>query len=459
MRTIFFIVVCSLFCAGLYAQDTKKWTLEECINYAIKHNIDIRQRELNKQNVAIDVNTAKMSRLPDLNANAGQRWNFGRTNETSSGVYENQTNSNTSLSISSSTPLFTGFKIQNQIEQNKLQLEAAVQNLEKAKEDLSLNITSLFLQVLFNQEILKVSEEQLSLSESQVEKTELLVEVGKVPASQLFDIKAQVAKDEVSVVQAKNNLQLSLSDLAQNLELEHSTSFDVETPELDDVIGENIQSILPPTTIYDNAIGFKPQIKEQEFLVESAKKSLKIAQSGYSPSLYLDLGYGNRYFYDYTNEGKIFTTDDGNSYTFHNESFQQQIKNNGGEYIGLSLNIPIFNRFSVKNQVKAAKLNIKNQQLLLENVKKNLYKEIQTAYLNATAAQEKYRSSLKAVAASQESFKYAEERYQVGKASVYEFNEAKTRLMQSLSEQIQAKYDFIFRSKILDFYNGVSIQL
>ena len=448
-----------MFCVGVYAQDTKKWTLEECINYAIEHNIDIKQRVLQKENAAIDVNTAKMSRLPDLNAGAGQRWNFGRSNNTPLGIYENQTISNSSLSISSNTPLFTGFKISNEIERSKLDLEAAVQNMEKAKEDLALNVASLFLQVLFNQELLKVNEEQLSLSKSQVERTEELVEVGKVPASQLFDIKAQVAKDEVSVVQAQNNLQLSLLELAQSLELERSDSFDVEIPELGDVVGDNIQSILPPANIYDNAIGFKPQVKEQELRTESAQKTLKIAQSGYMPTLSLGLGYNNGYFYDYTNEGKTYIDLNGNPYAWHNESFQRQIKNNGGQYIGLNLNVPIFNKFAVRNQVRAAKLNIDNQQLILENVKKNLYKEIQTAYFNATAAQEKYRSSQKSVEASQESFRYAQERYQVGKASVFEFNEARTRFIQSQSEQIQAKYDFIFRSKILDFYNGLPIKL
>jgi len=445
MRTIFFIV-CSLFCVGMYAQqDAKKWTLAECINYAIEHNIDIRRLELNKQNAKIDVNTAKMSRLPNLNANVGQNWNFGR-GLAENNTYENQTLSSTNLGINSSTSIFTGFRISNEIEKSKLDLEAATQSLEKAKDDLALNIAYLFLEVLFNREILKVNEEQLTLSLSQIERTEQLVEVGKVPGSQLYDVKALAAKDEVSVVKAQNNLQLSLLNLAQSLELERHTSFDIASPELGDVFGDNIQSILPPTTIYDNAVGFKPQVKEQELRAESAKKTLRIAQSGYMPTLGLGLGYNNGYYYNYSNK-------------LYNVPFADQIQNNGGQYISLSLNIPIFNRFAVKNQVRAAKLNIENQQLALENVKKNLFKEIQTAYLNAIASQETYLASNKSVEASQESFRYAEERYQIGKSSVFEFNEARTRLIQSLSEQIQAKYDFIFRSKILDFYNGLPIRL
>ena len=447
MKKISCVIILILSFGGIKAQDTaKKWTLEECIQYAIEHNINIKQRNLQKENADTELQTAKMSRLPDLNAGINQNWGFGKSLNTNTNGYENRTNSNSSFYISSNMPLFTGFRIQNQIKQNELELEIATQGLEKAKEDLSLNIAALFLDVLFNKEILKVNEEQLKLSNDQVKRTEYLVEVGKVPSSQLYDIKAQAAKDEVSVIQALNRLQLSLLDLSQSLELERaSTSFDIFTPDFEgNVIENNMQSILPPDMIYDNAITFKPQIKEQELKVESSKKSLKIAQAGYMPTLSLGLGYSNNFFH---------------SYDTQNIPFKDQINNNGGESIGLSLSIPIFNRFSVKNQVKSARINIQNQQLVLDNVKKSIFKEIQTAYLNATAAQAKYSSSIKAVEASQESFKYAEERYEIGKLSVFEYNEAKTKLIQSLSEQIQAKYDFIFRSKILDFYNGLPIKL
>jgi outer membrane protein len=445
-----------LLSSNLYAQEPKKWTLEECIQYAVAHNIDIKKMALQKENAEVELNTAKMSRLPNLNAGVGQRWNFGRSNNTLSGVYENQTISNSNVYVSSNTPLFTGFKIQNQIEQNKLQLVALTHNLEKAKEDLSLNVASLFLQVLFNKELLKVNEEQLTLSQSQVKKTEMLVEVGKVPVSQLFDIKAQVAKDEVRVTESQNALQLSLLDLMQSLELERASAFDIAVPETRDVIEGNMNSISSPEDIYGYAVTSKPQIKAQESFVQSAEKVLKVAKSNYYPSLYLELGYGNSYFYNYSMEGKV---DPVSLYTWRNTSFANQIKNNGGEYIGLNLNIPIFNRFAVRNQVQSARLGIQDQQLTLENTKKNLYKEIQTAYSNAIAAQAKYSSSLRAVEASRESFKYAEERYEIGKSTVFEFNEAKTRLIQSLSEQIRAKYDYIFSAKILDFYNGMPITL
>jgi len=443
-----FLSVCNLVVfLTINAQDGRKWSLEECISYAIEHNLEIRQLELQEQNADIDVSSAQMNRVPDMNTNVGQSWNFGRT-QTESGLYESQTLSNTNFGVSSLTPLFTGFRIPNQIAKSKLDLKAATQQLERAKEDLALNIASLFLQALFNKELLAINEEQLALTLAQVDRTKELVEVGKVPGSQLSDIKAQVANDEVAVIQAKNTLELSLLDLAQSLELERSEGFDIQSPEIKDVITEYISSMQPPDVIYSNAVAIKPAIKEQEFRLESQQKSLKIAQSAYFPSLNLSLAYGNNYFHSYSLE-------EGGS----NRTFSNQIKDNAGQSIGLSFSIPIFNRFHVRNQVRSARLNIQSRQFALDNAKKSLYKGIRTAYLNAMASQEKYGSSEKAVLASQESFVYAQEKYEVGKISVFEFTEAKTRLLQSQSEQIQAKYNYIFRTKILDFYNGIPITL
>ncbi|MDR3219171.1 MAG: TolC family protein [Dysgonamonadaceae bacterium] len=434
-----------IFCSFTNYAQGSRWTLEECIRYALEHNITIKQLELQKKSSEVDLNTAQNSRLPNLSSSLGQNWNFGRT-QIQSGLYENQSQSNTSFSISSSVPLFTGFRIPNEIARNELDLKAAVQNLEKAKEDLALNIASLFLQVLFNKELLKINEEQLALSRYQVERTKELVRYEKVPAAQMSDIEAQVANEEVSVIQADNNLKLALLDLKQSLELEQSLEFDILTPELGDVITDNMASIQAPQAVFESAVQTKPAIKAQEFRVESAEKTLKIAESGYYPNLNLSLGYGTNYFFQYSSDNV-------------NKTLSDQLKNNGGEYIGFSLSIPIFNRFSVRNQVRNARINIENQQWTLENTKKTLFKEIQTAYQNALAAQEKYKASGKAIKAASESFSSASARYESGKSSVFEFNEAKTRLIKSQSEEIQAKYDYIFRTKILDFYNGIPIKL
>ncbi|MDR2621293.1 MAG: TolC family protein [Dysgonamonadaceae bacterium] len=435
---ILFFLMC--LCSAHLSAQPKQWTLEDCIRYAVEHNITIKQMEIRKNVAANDLNTVQMSRLPDLSASIGQDWSFGRS-DTRDGVTATINQSNSSFSIRSSVPIFTGFRIPNEIARNKLELQAATENLAKAKEDLSLNIASLFLQVLFNKELVKINKSQMALSESQVQRTKILVDAGKVPSSQLYDIKAQVANDKVSVIEAEKNLKLALLDLMQSLELERNTEFDIAVPEINDVVTENMNSVQPVNVIFDNALQVKPVVKAQEYTVESTVKTLKIAQSGYLPSLNLGFGY-NTGFYN-TNDG----------------SFAKQFTSNAREYINLSLNIPIFNRFSVRNQVRNARFNIENQQLTLENIKKDLYKEIQTAYLNAVSSQEKYKASQEAVVSTSESFKYAQERYEIGKSSVFEFDESRTKLLRSQLEEAQAKYDYIFRAKILDFYNGVPLKL
>lgn len=436
-----------LFCLPAGAQETaKQWSLEECIRYAIENNIDLKQRELEQQSREVDLHTSKYSWLPSLNASVGENFGFGRS-ESKDGLIVDRNSANTTAGIQLSMPLLD-LKIPSDIAARKLDLKASFETLNKAKEDLSINVASYFLQALYNKEMLKIAELQVALSSEQVTKTEALYNAGKVPVSQLYDMKAQLAKDEVTLTESKNNVKLALLDLAQSLELERDgENFDILEPETGDAVEQYMSSIIPPDQVYDHAVGFKPQIKEQEYLLESQKKMLKVAQAGYYPKLNFSAGYSNGYYHNFG---------DGD---YNNPSFSDQLKNNGQKSVGFSLSIPIFNRFQVRNSVRSARINIHNRELMMENSKKTLYKEIQQAYYNATAAQEKYVSSDKSVDASKIAFSYAEERYGAGKSTVFEYSEAKTKYAQSLAEQTQSKYNFIFRAKILDFYNGTPITL
>lgn len=433
----------------LPAQDQPElWSLEACIRYAREHNIDLKQKEQEKESRDIELNTSKWSWLPAVNANTSQSFQFGRST-TKAGVIVDQSAQNTTLNINLDMPLFDGLKTVNDIAARRLSLKAAVESLNKAREDLAINVASYYLQVLYNKELLKVAELQVELDKEQVGKTEAMVNNGKVPLSQLYDMKAQLAKDEATLVESRNNVSLALLDLAQSLDLEPDRKdFDIEVPEQVDVVAENMGSLLPPDHIYDNAVTFKPQIKEQEYLLASAKKNLNVARSEYYPKLNLGASYSNGYYHSSAG-GEFVDT----------RSFTEQFKQNGQNIVGFSLSIPLFNRLQVRNSVRQAKVNIRIQELALENTRKSLYKEIQQAYFNATAAQEKYTASGKSVIASKEAFDYAQASYEAGKSTVFEFNEAKTKYAQSLAEQAQAKYDYIFRAKILDFYNGVEIRL
>lgn len=437
-----------LFCLPAGAQEApKQWSLEECIRYAIENNIDLKQKELERQNQEVTLHTSKYSWLPNLNASINENFGFGRS-ESKDGLIVDRNSANTSASIQLSMPIFDGFKIPNDIAARKLDLKASIETLNKAKEDLSINVASYYLQVLYNKEMLKITELQVALSSEQVTKTEALYNAGKVPESQLYDMKAQLAKDEVTLTESRNNVKLALLDLTQALELERDgENFDVLEPETGDAVEQYMSSIIPPDQVYDYAVGVKPQVKEQEYLLESQKKMLKVAQAGYYPKLNFSAGYSNGYYHNFG---------DGD---YNNAPFSDQLKNNGQKSIGFSLSIPIFNRFQVRNSVRSARIAIHNRELLMENSKKILYKEIQQAYYNATAAQEKYVSSDKSVDASKIAFSYAEDRYGAGKSTVFEYSEAKTKYAQSLAEQTQAKYNFIFRAKILDFYHGTPITL
>ncbi len=422
------------------------WTLEECIRYAIENNISLKQIEQDKENKKVELHTSKHSWLPSVNASLYQNFDFGRS-PSKTGVIVDQNSANTTASINLSMSIFDGLKTPNDIAAKKLNLKAAMESLNKAREDLAINIASYYLQVLYNKEIKNIAELQVNLSREQVEKTEALVKNGKVPVSQLYDMKAQLAKDEVSLTEADNNVSLALLNLAQSLELERSEkNFDIVIPQTSDAIETYMSSIVPPDNIYEHAVTFKPQIKEQEYLLESQKKMLNVAKSYYYPQLSLGASYTNGYYHYYTGDNISIP-------------FGDQLNQNGRRTIGFSLTIPLFNRFQVRNGVRSSRIAIKNQELAIENTKKTLYKEIQQAYYNATAAQAKYESSGKSVEASKTAFEYAENRYSAGKSTVFEFNEAKTKYAQSLAEEAQAKYDFIFRAKILDFYGGKELKL
>ncbi|MDR1653140.1 MAG: TolC family protein [Prevotellaceae bacterium] len=435
----FFCLIISILTVNAFAQ--KLWTLEECIAHAVSHNISVKQMEIAQRAAKTDLTSAKMAFLPDLNASAGQNWNFGRT-QMQSGLYENQAQSNTTFSVGSSAPIFAGFRLVHAAAKAKLSLQAAALNLQKAKNDVELQVTSLFLQALFQKEILKIAQERFATTKQQTEKTKILVENGKIAYSQLLDIQSQAANDTMSVVQTASDLKLALLDLAQSLELQNIENFNIddEINLIDAATGNEKKSLfLSAENIYNLAVNNKPEIKSQELSVKIAEKSLKIVQSAYFPTINLSAGIGTNYFYLYKNQGL-------------NTAFAEQANANLGEYISLTLSVPLFNRLSVVNQSKQAKYNIENQRFELDKAKKQLFKEIQTAYHNAILANEKQTAAAQAVTAAKESFLYARERYANGKLSVFEFSQAQTRLSQAQTEEIQAKYEHVFRVKILEFY-------
>ncbi|MDR0688466.1 MAG: TolC family protein [Prevotellaceae bacterium] len=437
----------SLLAGAHVAARAQTWTLEKCIERAIANNLSIKMEEISHESKAVNLHTAKASRLPSLSAGVDQSFSFGSVEDTRGAISKQKMTSNISFSASSSMPLFTGFQLSNEIKVRQYSVMAAEESLKRAKENIAVAVARAFLDVLLKKEIYKISEETLSFTSGNVKKTEVMVSTGNVPLAQLYEIKSQQASDEARVTSAGNDVSLSLLTLGQLLELSDLSSFDIELPTLPDSTALLLEAEIPSSEkIYSQALSVKPQIREAELQLEGSKYTLKVAESGYWPQLSLSMGISDRYFR-------------ANNPLRPDEGFSTQLGDNLQEYVGLSLRIPVFNRFATRNSVRSAQIDIRNRQLALEDVKKTLYKEIQQAYHNAVAAQKSYRAAQKSVEAAREAFRYADSKYQTGKSSVYEFTEAKATLTRSLSEESQAKYSYIFATKILDFYSGRPVEL
>lgn len=438
------ILVCLAIVACVSVQAQERWSLRQCIDYAIEHNIDILKKANVSEQSAVEVNTAKWARLPNLSASAGQSWNWGRTqtaikNENTgdySTVYVNASSHGTNMNVSTNVPLFTGFEIPNQYALKKLNLQAAIADLDKAKEDISINIASAYLKVLFNEELHQVALGQVALSKEQYARISRLAELGKASPAEVAEAKSRVAQDEMRVVQTSNDYNLTLLDLSQLLELATPEGFALETPDAN----LELAALTPPDEVFQTAMMSKPAIQAAQFRLEGSKRSIRIAQSNYYPQLSLNGSLGTNY------------------YSTIDRTFSQQMNDNFSKYVGFNLSVPIFNRLATRNQVRTARLQYENNALTLDNTKKALYKEIQQSWYSATASEAKYTSSHTATLASEESFRLMNEKYNNGKANAVEYNESKQNLMKAQSDELQAKYEYLFNTKILDFYKGIPIE-
>lgn len=434
MKSKQLFVLLSLMMASVgYAQ--RAWTLQDCTTYAIEHNLKIQQQELNIQQQENALSTSRNSRLPDLSGSVGESVSFGRA-LTIDNTYANRNTQNTSFSLSTSVPLITGGRIPADIKLKRLNLQAALQDCEKTREDVTLNVISSFLEAVYQKDLVEVAFRQVELSQMQVERMQKLFDNGKSSESDLAQIRAAHASDELSYTQQNNAYMLALVNLSQLLELDSPEGFDVERP-----LSVSVQDIVLPSpeAVYEEALGIKPQIQAEQIRLRSAEQNIQAARSAYFPSLYFSAGIGASY---YKTSG------------FDAAPFSTQLRDNFNQYFGLSLSVPVFNRFSTRNNVRSARLQVQSQKIQLDETKKTLYKDIQQAYYNALAAQRQCASSQVAFESSRTAFSLMQKKYENGKANATEYQEAKTTLLKAESDAIQAQYTFLFRHRILEFYRG-----
>lgn len=442
IKSIILLAVVGMMPFAGYAQTAgtpSEWTLRQCIEYAIAHNISIQQTELTARQNEIELNTHKWARLPEVTGSASQNWSWGRSASPVDNSYSDTHSSNSSFSLGAGIPIFTGFRIPNQYKLSQVNLKAALADLQKAKDDISINIASSYLQTLLDKELCKVAQEQISLSQQQLDRLIRMEQLGKASPAEVAEARSTVEQNKLTAVQNDNSYKLALLDLSQLLELPTPEGFNIIQPD-----GQlSFLKLTPPDDLYQQAVEQKSSVQAAKYRLEGSDLSIKLARATYMPTVSLNMGLGTSY---YTMKGVTAA------------SFGSQLNNNLNKYIGVSLSVPIFDRFSTRNSIRTAKIQQLNYSLQLENTKKTLYKEIQQAWYSALAAENKYKSSISALDAAKESFQLMRAKYENGKATLVEFNESQTKLRNAESGLLQAKYDYLFRCKILDFYKGEEIK-
>lgn len=469
-KTILFFLFITI---QVTAQD-KKWTLKECVEYALENNISIKSSELDLQNATVNKKDAIGAFLPNINASASHSWNIGLNQNITTGLLQNQTTQFTSAGLNVGVDIYNGLRNQLQLRKSNLSIIATQYQLTKMKDDMSLNVANAFLQILFNKENLKVQKQQKEFNLTQLSRTEDLVEAGVVPKGDLLDIKATVASDYQRVIAAENALLISKLSLAQLLRLDDFKNFDIDESQIPGLS----ESILLETSesIAEKAKETRVELKIAQSSVELAEKDISIAKAAYQPTLSGFYSFNTRAAYsdrivgfqpNAANPTSVIGFVDGTNQQVLQPNFSpilggpqnlmDQFSNNKGQNFGVQLSVPIFNGFAVRNNVERSKIALDRAKINLEQQELDMERNVYTAYTDANAAKESFEAAKTTLEARTLSHNYAKERYEVGLMNVFDFNQAQTLLVNAQSEVLRTKYDYLFRIKILEFYFGIPL--
>ncbi len=419
--------------------------LQTAVAVALENNLTLKRSELNQLTNEANLLENKGSRYPSLSAggSAGYRW--GRSINPVTNLFENQRIGNINVSGSANAAVFNGNRINNSINQSKAALEAGMYNIEATRNDITLNIINLFINVVFNREQVNIAESQLKTTADQLSRTTKLVGAGSLPYSDQLDLQAQNATNEVELINAKNNLRISKLDLAQAMQIPFTDDFEVIEPEFE--INETLMATETPEDIYNTALLNMPEIKAAMANVKSAEYGVKIAKGGFYPSL----GIGANLFSNYVDQPPF-----GSSEIV---PFPEQIQNNLSQAVSFQLNIPIFTQFSNKANLQRARVQKQLSEVTELETKNQLRQQIETAYTSALAAEQSYEASEVRVTSLQESLRIAQQRFDLGAINSVDFQVAQNNLFNAQADLLNAKYTYIFRVKVLDFYLGNPINL
>jgi len=456
MKKLLSLIIASLLFSTphLFSQQ-KEWSLEECIRYAIGNNIQIKQQGIQTKYQKNALELAKYKLLPTINGSASHNYSFGRALDQTTYQYtDNQTVQSNNFYVGANINLFNGLQNYNTIKKNSYDLLSSEEDLKNFSDNIALTVALDYLQILLNKELVTATENQLGITLQQIEKTKKLVDAGSVARGSLLQIEAQAANEELQLINIKNQLEISILNITQLLELKTPEGFEVYVPEIsldtNTIVTGNINEI------YEIALGTRPEVKSSEYKLISSQYDQKIARGGRSPRLSMNNSFSTGYS---DIRQKVLGIDPSTGPIYGKYSFADQVNDNINYGIGFSLNIPILNGWQVNKNIANSNLAIENSQFALEGTKKTLYKNIQKAYTDAVAAMKKYNASIKAVESTQESFRYTEQKFNVGMVTPIDYNAAKTQLLNAQSDMSQSKYEFIFKTKVLDFYKGIPLNL
>lgn len=423
----------------------KYWTLEECIAYAYEHNIEIKQQELTAESKRLAVAESKWSYAPSVSASAGYSLSTGRVlDETTYEFLENETVAGSNASLGASVPLFGGLRNHYNLRRAKLDLRSSLLAVEKMRNDVRMNVTASYLEILCAEETIRDAEQVVEELKVQEEKTAKKVEARKVTMADLLQIRAQRADAENDVLTARNTYDIARLNLCQLLEIDDYASFRAVAPDTE-LARYGVTDA--PAAVLDAAQGL-PELEEARVGIDLARRDLQIARSAYYPTLSLSAGYGSSYS---DARQKMFRNPDG-TYRYEAYPFFDQFRDNASSYVSLSLNIPIFSKFTTRKNVQRQKLALRQAEYALRTVEKQVAREVTQALIDARTAWEKYLGAQKYVASAEEAARQVERKYDLGAASVTDYNAAVSAQVRARSQLLQAKYEYVFKTKIIDYY-------
>ncbi|WP_256003908.1 TolC family protein [Pedobacter deserti] len=440
-----FIPICLALVATITtARAQEVITIQQAIERTLNNNLQIRKSQLNEDLAFENFQQSRLALYPSLNASLSQNMGWGRNNFGNTGIYENTQNYSFSPGLGASVDVFTGFAKLNQIRQNKILLEAGKANTDKVKNDLLLQVVTAYMDILFNKDRLSAASQQLEVSRQQLAQQQELFDVGNKTLADIAESKALVATSELDVTTAENALAISYLTLAQLMNMPSSVKYNVQAPPLSEFSAPGMT--FDAESIYSQSLKFFPDIRLAELQTLAAEKGIDIAKGSYYPRISMNGSYGSYYNYNYNLPPAV-----------QNQSFRDQLENNISKGIGMSISIPIFNGFQVRSNVKRARINYLQSQTDEELTKINLNRIIYQAVADLKGARSTYESATKTFNARSESFAVIEQRYNVGLVNSLDFSTAQTNRNRAEIDMIRARYDLLFKAKVIDYYLGKQI--